>query len=185
MAGFPSTTWTYIAIVGTILAAMLLLSLLSEYKFVVMENFVGGAPPTAAAATGHNSEGGPKGSDEPLQGSEVDSQTSYSLLASDRLTPMTAEEGVENWSRMTSERCFRYDMAEPLRKVRNFLQRTNNYSRSHPDSCSAPNHEMIGTFYRPHEGVGARPEAGDRMPKGALVAHCNTVGGGAGSTPLA
>jgi hypothetical protein len=143
-----------------------------------MENFVGGPTPSAwmPTASGRHPEGEPKGSDEELQGADVGSDASYKLIASERLVAMPAEESVENWSRMTSERCFRYDMAEPLRKVRNFLQRTNNYSRSHPDSCSAPNHEMIGTFYRPHEGVGAQPAAGDKMPVGALGAHCNTVG---------
>jgi hypothetical protein len=179
MAAFATTsTWTYVGIVGTILITMTLLSLLSEYKFVLMENFVGGSDPASwmPTASGRHPEGEPKESEEELQGSEVDSETSYNLLTSERLVPMTAEEKVENWSRMTSERCFRYDMAEPLRKVRNFLQRTNNYSRSHPDSCSAPNHEMVGTFYRPHEGVGARPDTGDKMPVGALRAHCNTVG---------
>jgi hypothetical protein len=174
-----SSMWVYVAIIGTILGCMALLALLSEYKFVLMENFVGGSTPSAAAwmptASGRHPEGIPKESEEKLQGASVGSDATYKLIASERLVPMTAEEGVENWSRMTSERCFRYDMAEPLRKVRNFLQRTNNYSRSHPDSCSAPNHEMIGTFYRPHEGVGAQPAAGDKMPVGALKAHCNTV----------
>jgi hypothetical protein len=171
--------WSYFIIVGTIVGCLALLALLSEYKFNLMENFIGGSAPSAAwmpTASGKHPDGVPAESEEELKGADVGSEASYKLIGSERLVPMPAEEGVENWSRMTSERCFRYDMAEPLRKVRNFLQRTNNYSRSHPDSCSAPNHEMIGTFYRPHEGVGAQPAAGDKMPVGALRAHCNTVG---------
>jgi hypothetical protein len=70
---------------------------------------------------------------------------------------------------MTSERCFRSDVGEPLKKTRNFLQRTNNYSRTHPDDCSAPNHEMVGTFYRPHDGVGATPKTGMPLPSGELM----------------
>lgn len=86
------------------------------------------------------------------------------LIASDCLVPMTEAEAVGNWSRMTSEKCFRTDMGEQLKPVRNYLQRTNNYERSHPDSCSAPNHEFVGTFYRPHEGIGSTPASGLPFP---------------------
>ena len=171
-----SATWIYFVIMATVLGLMTLLALLGEYKFTLLENFVGGPDPASwmPTASGRNPEGSPKESEEELQG--ADASAPYNLLGSERLVGMTAEESIENVSRMTSERCFRYDMAEPLRKVRNFLQRTNNYSRSHPDSCSAPNHEMIGTFYRPHEGVGAQPAAGDRMPLGALSSYSNAAG---------
>jgi hypothetical protein len=86
------------------------------------------------------------------------------LLTSDRLIPLTEDQAVANWSRMTSEKCFRSDMGEQLKPVGNYLQRTNNYVRSHPDSCSAPNHEFVGTFYQPHEGIGATPASGLPFP---------------------
>ena len=69
-----------------------------------------------------------------------------------------------NWGKMTSEACYRSDKGEVLKKTRNYLQRTNNYPRTHPDSCSAPNHEFVGTFYSPFDGVGSVPERGRTIP---------------------
>lgn len=86
------------------------------------------------------------------------------ILTSDTLIPLTEEQAVANWSRMTSEKCFRTDMGEQLKPVRSYLQRTNNYKHTYPDSCSAPNHEFVGTFYRPHEGIGATPKSGLPLP---------------------
>jgi hypothetical protein len=80
------------------------------------------------------------------------------------LPAMRTEEAESHWAEMTSERCYRSDIGESLKKTRNFLQRTNNYSREHPDSCSAPNHEFVGTFYTPFDGVGRNPATGTRYP---------------------
>lgn len=86
------------------------------------------------------------------------------LIESAGLPAMSATEAERNWGVLTSERCYRADVGESLKKTRNFLQRTNNYQRVHPDSCSAPNHEMIGTFYSPMEGVGRYPASGANYP---------------------
>jgi hypothetical protein len=92
------------------------------------------------------------------------SSTYEKLVESDTLVPQTEEEAVANWSKMTSERCFRRDLGEQLKKTGSYLQRTNNYQHSYPDSCSAPNHEFVGTFYRPQEGVGSTPKSGLPLP---------------------
>lgn len=161
-------------VIGLVLGLLVLLGLLGEYKFVALKPYMrsegfdargrdDGWMPTAS---GRNPEGVPTGYDESLQGASLKAEANEKLLTSDRLVPQTTEEANDNWSKFTSEKCFRADMGEVLKKTRNFLQRTNNYPRSHPDSCSAPNHEFVGTFYRPHEGVGATPATGLPLPAG-------------------
>jgi hypothetical protein len=154
----------FVVVAILILGLLVLLGLLGEYKFIVLgrEGFMAKVPAPSVVTPLE-----PVENEEPLLGASLD----LSLpLTSDRLIAQTVEESSENWGRMTSEKCFRYDMGEPLTKTRNYLQRTNNYSRSHPDSCSAPNHEFVGTFYRPHEGVGATPATGLPLPAGATGA---------------
>jgi hypothetical protein len=90
-------------------------------------------------------------------------------LVGDFVQPATVGEAESRWATMTSERCYRSDIGESLKKTRNFLQRTNNYARSHPDSCSAPNHEFVGTFYNPYDGVGMKPGSGLPYPAGAML----------------
>ena len=99
------------------------------------------------------------------------SVNSEKLLADARLVPMTLSEAENNWGEMTSERCYRTDLGESLKKTRNYLQRTNNYAHAHPDSCSAPNHEFVGTFYTPFDGVGRYPATG--LPYPPSTAACN------------
>jgi hypothetical protein len=101
---------------------------------------------------------------ENLIGADVNMISNEKLLTSDILHPFSQTEGMENWSRMTSEKCLRTDAGEVLKPVGSYLQRTNNYKRTHPDDCSAPNHEFVGTFYKPHEGVGASPSSGLPLP---------------------
>jgi hypothetical protein len=153
----------FVIIASIILGLLVLLGLLGEYKFIVLGREGFRTNPSPSVVTPQE----PSENEEPLLGAALDTTLP---LASDRLIPQTVEESSENWGRMTSEKCFRYDMGEPLKKTRNYLQRTNNYSRSHPDSCSAPNHEFVGTFYRPHEGVGATPATGLPFPAGATGA---------------
>lgn len=86
------------------------------------------------------------------------------IIESPALPPMSIPEAESNFGKMTSERCFRTDIGESLKKTRNFLQRTNNYQRKHPDDCSAPNHEFVGTFYNPFDGVGRTPATGTAYP---------------------
>jgi hypothetical protein len=102
-------------------------------------------------------------------------QGTEKLVESAALPAMSIAEANANWGEMTSERCYRTDIGESLKKTRNFLQRTNNYTRQHPDSCSAYYHEMIGTFYKPFDGVGRTPTVGDNYPPS--TAPC--AGGGA------
>lgn len=78
------------------------------------------------------------------------------------LSPLSAEAA---WDKTTSQVCYQNDAGEVLKKTRNYLQRTNNYPRSYPDSCSAPFHEMVGTFYEPSMGgVGQTPRSGTDYP---------------------
>jgi hypothetical protein len=89
------------------------------------------------------------------------------LLASSQLPAFGNQEAMANFGMFTSERCYRADKGEVLKKTRNYLQRTNNYRRTHPDSCSAPNHEFVGTFYGPSDGIGSTPETGTNIPLSA------------------
>jgi hypothetical protein len=101
---------------------------------------------------------------ENLIGADANVVGNEKLLVSEALHPLSQTDAMENWSRMTSEKCFRTDAGEVLKPVGSFLQRTNNYKRTHPDDCSAPSHEFVGTFYKPHEGVGATPASGLPLP---------------------
>ncbi len=139
------------------------LAFLARYKFHVLD-YLKGLFNREGFQNPWESAGPPP---EGIQESDLAPAMSVStekLLTSDRLIPMSEQDAVANWSRMTSEKCFRTDMGEQLKPVGNYLQRTNNYQHSHPDSCSAPNHEFVGTFYQPHEGVGATPASGYPLP---------------------
>jgi hypothetical protein len=96
-------------------------------------------------------------------GAAFDTSTE-TIVEGAKLKPMSLQQARANWGEMTSEKCYRSDIGESLRKTRNYLQRTNNYQRSHPDSCSAPNHEFVGTFYTPFDGVGRTPDSGSDYP---------------------
>ena len=92
-------------------------------------------------------------------------------LLSPVLTPLGVLEAEAGWDRTTSQVCYQTDAGEVLKKTRNFLQRTNNYPRSYPDSCSAPFHEMVGTFYAPSMGgVGQTPATGTDYPRSTQCA---------------
>jgi hypothetical protein len=163
------TTYVYLTLL--MVGLLTVLAYAGEDKFRALETFVGlsgGAKDNwMPTASGRNAEGIPVGASATLEGAPVKMVNTEKLVVSERLMPMGAEEANMAWGKLTSERCFRSDMAEELKKTRNFLQRTNNYQHSHPDSCSAPNHEFIGTFYRPHEGIGAVPASGLPYPRGA------------------
>jgi len=89
------------------------------------------------------------------------SEISEKLLSSNI---MNIADSLTNFGKLTSQKCFKSDKGETLKLTRNYLQRTNNYIHSHPDSCSAPNHELIGTFYTPNDGVGNTPKSGTNFP---------------------
>jgi len=89
------------------------------------------------------------------------SSASYLAL---NLQPMGTEQARARFGGITSQICLAQDASEPLKPVHNYLQRTNNYKRDHPDSCSAPNHELIGTFYLPADAVQTTPPSGLPYP---------------------
>jgi len=83
------------------------------------------------------------------------------------LPAMGERDALNNWGAVTSQRCLSLDQSEPLRSVNkttNLLQRTNNYPPEHPDSCSAPSHEFLATFYQPAGAIRATPLAGTSFP---------------------
>lgn len=89
------------------------------------------------------------------------------------LRPMPHGEALNNWGAMTSQRCLSLDQSEPLRSVNrttNLLQRTNNYPREHPDSCAAPSHEFLSTFYSPAGAIQPKPLSGTNYPRSTLCA---------------
>jgi hypothetical protein len=48
----------------------------------------------------------------------------------------------------TSQHCFVMDYARNYERAGSYAQRTNNYKRAYPDSCSAPNHDLVLDFYK-------------------------------------
>jgi hypothetical protein len=137
--------------------ALVALAVLHMYKLYKLEGF--GNMDQAAATAATTAKITPGSDDERSKltpGGALDSATEH-LITSAALPAMNAPDALKNWGAMSSEVCYRSDASEALKPTRNYLQRTNNYQRSHPDSCSAPNHEFIGTFYAPFDGVGRTP----------------------------
>jgi hypothetical protein len=129
--------------------------LFAPFSFFGGEGFANPAPTVVTELPGFP---------ENLIGADANVVGNEKLLTSETLHPFSQEDAMQNWSRMTSEKCLRTDAGEVLKPVGSYLQRTNNYKRTHPDDCSAPNHEFVGTFYKPHEGVGASPASGLPLP---------------------
>lgn len=44
--------------------------------------------------------------------------------------------------------CYETDFQNRIQLTGNYIQRTNNYKRGAPDSCSAPFHELVNNFYK-------------------------------------
>ena len=51
-------------------------------------------------------------------------------------------------SDLNAERCYDVDFTKRLEKTENYIQRTNNYKRGSPDSCSAPLSVLVNSFYK-------------------------------------
>lgn len=49
----------------------------------------------------------------------------------------------------TSANCYKTDYSRTLEPGGSFAQVTNNYQHGYPDSCSAPNHDLVLDFYEP------------------------------------
>ena len=92
-------------------------------------------------------------------------------LLSDFIPIQSDNEAQNAWSKIPSQTCLKHDDSEKLKPLANYYQRTNNYKRTHPDDCSAPFHEMLGTFYKPTLGVGQTIPSGLPLP-GSIVS-CN------------
>ena len=52
---------------------------------------------------------------------------------------------------LTSQSCYNSDYEVKLENVGNFNQRTNNYIHKDAESCSAPLHEFVGSYYKVNE----------------------------------
>ncbi len=46
-----------------------------------------------------------------------------------------------------SQTCYEKDFYRTFERAGDYSQKTNNYIHSYPDSCSAPNHDLILNFY--------------------------------------
>ena len=73
-----------------------------------------------------------------------DQALDYRLLAD--VLPLALPEEVARYD-ITSEVCRTLDASEDMKLNGDYSQRTNNYLRKFPDSCSAPRHEMLLDFY--------------------------------------
>jgi len=54
----------------------------------------------------------------------------------------------ETISGVTSRSCYASDFQRLIERVGNYGQQTNNYKRGAPDSCTAPYHELVLSFYK-------------------------------------
>jgi len=59
-----------------------------------------------------------------------------------------AKDGLRIASGPTSQQCYEKDWTRGLEPAGSYAQRTNNYKHGTPDSCSAPNHDLILDFYK-------------------------------------
>jgi hypothetical protein len=66
---------------------------------------------------------------------------SYDLLSDGKPEPRVA-------IGPTSQQCYQVDYQRALERGGSYAQRTNNYIHGYPDSCSAPNHDLVLDFYK-------------------------------------
>ena len=131
-------------------------------QYAGLENFESGSGPVDMP---------PSGMDDASRLSPAAAMSlSSEKLLSDFVAVPTEEEAQAAWSKIPSQTCLASDQGEQL-KPSGYYQRTNNYKRTHPDDCSAPFHEMLGTFYKPTLGVGATVPSGMPLPGG--IVECN------------
>jgi len=167
-----STPIFYLVITCIALSLVFLVGMILEYKYhwitqvlqkIGLENFESGSGEVDMA---------PLGTDDPSQlspGAALSKSTEK--LLSDFIPVQSDQTAEDAWAKIPSQTCLANDQGEKLKPSRSYYQRTNNYKRTHPDDCSAPFHEMLGTFYAPTLGVGATAPTGLPLP-GGLV-ECN------------
>ena len=155
-----------------VLSIVFVIGIILEYKYhyittilrtVGLENFESGSGKVDMAPLGRMDSSG-------LTPGAAMSISTEKLL-SDVIPVQSDEDADAAWAKIPSQTCLATDQGEQLRPSRSYYQRTNNYKRTHPDDCSAPFHEMLGTFYAPTLGVGATAPSGLPLP-GGLV-ECN------------
>lgn len=167
-----------------LLSIVFVIALVLEYRYNYIGNFINQLKDVWSSMTrpfeaqGFEDMGlspeiyGPVGKDEGSKLSPGDAfSTSNEKLLSDFLKVESDSTSQKNWAKISSQRCLKHDEGEQLKPLANYYQRTNNYMRTHPDDCSAPFHEMIGTFYEPEFGVGKTIPTG--LPLPGSVVSCN------------
>jgi len=63
----------------------------------------------------------------------------------------------------TAAQCYEKDWSVGLELSGSYAQRTNNYRQNYPDSCSAPNHDLVLDFYKPNPTEGAYTWKGEEI----------------------
>ncbi len=142
---------------------LVLFAVVSSRRAAQNEGFHNGDAVSPSLFVAKVTPGGAEEASDLSPGAAMDTGTE-AILESGKLKAMPVAQARANLGEMTSQACYRADIGESLKKTRNYLQRTNNYQRTHPDSCSAPNHEFVGTFYTPFDGVGRTPASGADYP---------------------
>jgi hypothetical protein len=66
---------------------------------------------------------------------------SYDLLTGGKAEPRVA-------IGPTAQQCYQVDYQRSLERAGSYAQRTNNFIHGYPDSCSAPNHDLVLDFYK-------------------------------------
>jgi len=162
----------YLVITVVGLAIIFLVGMILEYKYhwitqvlqkIGLENFESGSGIVDMAPLGTED------SSRLSPGAALSLSTEK--LLSDFIPVQSDQTAEDAWAKIPSQTCLATDQGETLKPSRSYYQRTNNYKRTHPDDCSAPFHEMLGTFYAPTLGVGATVPSGLPLP-GGLV-ECN------------
>jgi hypothetical protein len=64
---------------------------------------------------------------------------------------MSVQTGLSGYG---AKECASNDKTRELELDGQYIQRTNNYKRDYPDNCSAPLSELVGSVYKPKDGVG-------------------------------
>lgn len=127
----------------TLFASLFTLLYLLRRSSFVNESFVDAAVAEAGAVV----PGGDDTHETSLTPGGYKDTTTEKLVEGARLRALSADEARAKWATVNAERCFQMDPSEERTQTRNYKQQTNNYIRHHPDSCSAPFKEFVGSFY--------------------------------------
>lgn len=109
----------------------------ASWPMGVVESFTGGIPSYLQGYAPDPKDVSPKSVCD-LPGASV--KQSFDLLPN-------GIPGVRSPIGPTSEQCYGLDFAKKLELGGTYRQSTNNYKHNSPESCSAPDHDMVLTFY--------------------------------------